>query len=69
MELRSQLAMKRHPCLKQYETSMDNESILFYFAVSGFIHFWQQNITTSTPLKTNMSPESQWLVQMYSLLK
>lgn len=32
MGLRFQLAMKHHSCLKQYETSMDNESIrvLFY---------------------------------------
>ena len=33
------------------------------------IFFWWVVQPPTTPLKTNMSPENRWLVQMYSLLK
>ena len=42
--------------------------VVFLLFVSNQM-FCSRQSTKGTPLKTNMSPENQWLVQMYSLLK
>ena len=47
-----------------------NDDLEDVFPLTKWVIFrFHVEILGSTPLKTNMSPENQWLVQMYSLLK